>query len=125
MLKITLYKECILSHEYSEVFHHSIFESYLSTLNKKIIPNLDLVYYENEGTLPFDYELSSNENIYDFNYMKVDVYNDVVLVDAMKIELKDKIQDLLIISIDDKLDTIEDKEGNKAYTRAYYLNELK
>ena len=76
MLKITLYKECILSHEYTEVFHHSCFSDYLNTLTKKVINNLDLVYYEKEGTLIFDYDLGSNDNIYEFNYMKVEVYTE-------------------------------------------------
>ncbi len=76
MIKITLYKECILSHEYTEVFHNSCFEDYLNGLTKKIIPDLDLVYYENQGTLIFDYDLGDNDNIYDFNYMKIEVFSE-------------------------------------------------
>lgn len=75
MLKITLYKECILSHEYSEVFHHTVFSGYLQDLVKRQLPDLDLVYYEKEGTLIFDYELEE-DNIYEYNYMKVEVYDD-------------------------------------------------
>lgn len=75
MLKITLYKECILSHEYSEVFHHTVFNGYLQDLVKRQLPDLDLVYYEKEGTLIFDYELEE-DNIYEYNYMKVEVYDD-------------------------------------------------
>lgn len=77
MLRITLYKECILSHEYSEVFHHTVFEQYLQDLVKRQLPDLDLVYYEKEGTLVFDYALEE-DNIYEYNYMKIEVYNDDV-----------------------------------------------
>ena len=83
-MKITLYKKCILSNSYSEVFEvfHKTkdpltneetvaLQRYLSSLTKYEI-TADNVYVPNSGKitleLDFDYENVSN-NIYEYNYM--------------------------------------------------------
>ena len=78
-MNITLYKKCILSNSYSEVFDvfhkHSnnkvALERYLASLQKYEIV-ADNVYVPNSGKitleLDFDYENVSN-NIYEYNYM--------------------------------------------------------
>lgn len=83
-MKITLYKKCILSNSYSEVFdvfHKTedpvtkeetvALQRYLSSLTKYEIV-ADNVYVPNSGKitleLDFDYENVSN-NIYEYNYM--------------------------------------------------------
>lgn len=83
-MKITLYKKCILSNSYSEVFdvfHKTkdpltneetvALQRYLSSLTKYEI-TADNVYVPNSGKitleLDFDYENVSN-NIYEYNYM--------------------------------------------------------
>ena len=81
MLKITLYKNCVLNEKYQEVFslgiktgtEKTVLENYLDTLTKKEII-CDNVYYENEGELVFDNEIINEnmiENIYSFNYLKM------------------------------------------------------
>lgn len=78
MLKITLYKNCILNENYQQVFSLgkrtgqtiSVLEEYLNTLVKQVI-ELDSVYQENSGTIVIEQELF-NSNIYEFNYMKVE-----------------------------------------------------
>lgn len=88
MLKITLYKNCILNDSYKEVFSLgketgqdlNVLERYLNTLTSNILPNLDNVYYENSGDLVFDANiLATPYSIYDFNYMKIEEYNENVL----------------------------------------------
>lgn len=77
MLKIRLYKHCRLNDKYEEVFSLgkktgetlSILEKYLATRTSEYF-ELNSTYYENEGTLVIDYNISSN-NIYEFNYMKI------------------------------------------------------
>ena len=83
-MNITLYKKCILSNSYSEVFdvfHKTedpvtkeetvALQRYLSSLTKYEI-TADNVYVPNSGKitleLDFDYENVSN-NIYEYNYM--------------------------------------------------------
>ena len=83
-MNITLYKKCILSNSYSEVFdvfHKTkdpltneetvALQRYLSSLTKYVI-TADNVYVPNSGKitleLDFDYENVSN-NIYEYNYM--------------------------------------------------------
>lgn len=83
-MKIILYKKCILSNSYSEVFdvfHKTkdpltneetvALQRYLSSLTKYVI-TADNVYVPNSGKitleLDFDYENVSN-NIYEYNYM--------------------------------------------------------
>lgn len=84
-MKITLYKNCILTKSYSEVFDvvprtvqgsvTTTLELYLATLQKKVII-LDTVYATNTGTINFDlvapYEY---DDFYSFNYLKIEDYN--------------------------------------------------
>ena len=80
-LKITLYKNCILNETYQNVFslaernNKTILELYLEKLNK-ISFELENVYYENNGEFVFDFLLfgdyGSLNNIYDYNYMKIE-----------------------------------------------------
>lgn len=81
MLRITLYKNCILNETYQNVIstgtksNSTVLELYLDRLQSKQINDIDFVYQETEGTLIFDYKID-NGNIYDYNYMKVECYND-------------------------------------------------
>ena len=84
MLKITLYKNCILNETYQNVFsvgkfglqNRSPLDKYLSTLSSLEII-IDDVYYKNSGTLVFDYLLVNNtETIYEYNYMKFELLDD-------------------------------------------------
>ena len=90
MLRITLYKDTILSNKYKEVFSlgiktgetESIFEKYLNTHVKRQIPDIENTYYENSGELVFDYNLvvgNYEDNIYEFNYLKIEEYENSVL----------------------------------------------
>lgn len=80
-MQITLYKECICSHDYNEVFHHEVFENYLSTLSQLVLPEQDLIYQENSGVFNFDLEILPSVNFYEFNYMKItSVENDINIV---------------------------------------------
>lgn len=86
MLKLTLYKDVILNETYQNVFSlgitevggKSILEKYLDNKSKAII-QLDNVYYENTGQIVLDYdlvdEMLSVSEIYDFNYMKCELYD--------------------------------------------------
>lgn len=84
MLRLTLYKNCKINDKYSQVYSlykapgqtNSVFDNYLATLSNLVISDLDEVYYQKNGILNFDYELATNTNIYQFNYFKVDYYND-------------------------------------------------
>lgn len=81
MLRITLYKNCILNETYANVFSlgkindETILERYLNTLYKKVY-EVDCVYQENSGQLVFDYVIDTMNNIYDFNYMKIETIDD-------------------------------------------------
>ena len=78
-MKITLYKNCILTNSFSEVcdvFHKdengkTTLERYLDTLEKLVIDAGD-VYYTNSGKFSFDMIGTGYENtdFYVFNYMK-------------------------------------------------------
>ena len=78
-MKITLYKNCILTNSFSEVcdvFHKdengkTTLERYLDTLEKLVIDAGD-VYYTNSGKFSFDMVRTGYENtdFYVFNYMK-------------------------------------------------------
>ena len=78
-MKITLYKNCILTNSFSEVcdvFHKdengkTTLERYLGTLEKLVIDAGD-VYYTNSGKFLFDIVGTGYENtdFYVFNYMK-------------------------------------------------------
>lgn len=83
MLRITLYKNCILNETYQNVISNgkditnvSILEQYLSTLSSYSINDLDEVYYKNTGVLNLDLELLNETNIYEYNYMKVRYYDE-------------------------------------------------
>lgn len=78
-MKITLYKDCILTNSFSEVcdvFHKdengkTTLDRYLDTLEKLVIDAGD-VYYTNSGKFSFDMVGTGYENtdFYVFNYMK-------------------------------------------------------
>ena len=78
-MKITLYKNCILTNSFSEVcdvFHKdengkTTLDRYLDTLEKLVIDAGD-VYYTNSGKFSFDMVGTGYENtdFYVFNYMK-------------------------------------------------------
>lgn len=84
MLKLTLYKNCILNETYQNIFslgleiragvRKSTLDFYLDELSNKVII-LDNVYYENSGKFILDFEFDSS-TIYDYNYMKVELYDD-------------------------------------------------
>lgn len=67
---ITLYKNCILTNSYSEVFHHSVLEDYLYSLDK-ISYEIDGIYQVNSGVFNIDFDNSENYSVYEYNYMKV------------------------------------------------------
>lgn len=83
MIKITLYENCILNNDYDEVFSvsdnnaNNTLERYLAGLNKFVL-ELDKVYQENSGTFVFDWTIlpqgSGAQDIYKYNYMKVEIY---------------------------------------------------
>lgn len=80
MLRIFLYKNVILNRTYDNVFslglkdNKSILERYLETKEPLIITCED-AYYENTGRLIFDYQVHYSANIYDYNYMKIELYD--------------------------------------------------
>lgn len=82
MLKITLYKNCILNETYQNVIStaikdgQSVLERYLATLSSMTIPDVEEVYYKNNGTLNFDLEYINSVDIYQFNYMKMEYLNE-------------------------------------------------
>ena len=87
-MKITLYKNCILTNSFSEVcdvFHKdengkTTLERYLDTLEKLVIDAGD-VYYTNSGKFSFDMVGTGYENtdFYVFNYMKFEDESNVNL----------------------------------------------
>lgn len=79
-MKITLYKNCILSRSYSEVFDCKVQDGngktardrYLETLDSRVY-ELDTVYSTNSGTINIPLEIpQSTDSLYDYNYMKVE-----------------------------------------------------
>lgn len=79
-MKITLYKNCIFSRSYSEVYDcyikdengKSARDKYLETLENEIY-EIDGVYSTNSGTLNIPINIpNSTSNIYDFNYLKIE-----------------------------------------------------
>lgn len=82
MLKITLYKNCILNETYKNVIstglknNISILDRYLNGLTKIVIPDVDYAYQQTKGRLIFDYDISNNDNIFEYNYMKVECFTD-------------------------------------------------
>ena len=82
MLRLTLYKNCILNETYQNVIStalyngQSVLERYLATLSSYVIPDIDETYYKNNGDLTFDLELINTSNIYEYNYMKVEYFDE-------------------------------------------------
>ena len=88
MLKITLYKNCILNKNYNEVFslghklidgeydEYSVFERYLLSLSGSSNIIIAYAYYENTGQLVFEYDNIGQGLIYNYNYMKIEERND-------------------------------------------------
>lgn len=85
-MKITLYKQCILSDSYTEVFDTKInyvfndkvqssFLHYLDTL-EKFETEQEVMYMQNSGSFYFELANENNwESIYAFNYMKCENNN--------------------------------------------------
>lgn len=77
MLRITLYKNCILNETYQNVIStglkngKSVLERYLETLSQFTITDIDDAYYTDNNVLNIDLELVNNANIYEYNYMKI------------------------------------------------------
>ena len=100
MLKITLYKSCVLNETYQNVFsiakrnNKTILELYLDRLSKYVV-ECENVYYENSGEIVFDYDLISNDvatNIYDYNYMKVEQFDEDDILTLVRYCFVNKIQ---------------------------------
>ena len=106
-LVLTLYKDCVLNKSYKNVFSHakyggsgnvSILDTYLNGLEHYEIEMPD-VYYENTGTLVFDYlgykfgpPNVRFYNIYAFNYCKIEQYDDDNIVRIKRYCFVDKIE---------------------------------
>ena len=100
LLKITLYKSCVLNETYQNVFsiakrnNKTILELYLDRLSKYVV-ECENVYYENSGEIVFDYDLIINDvatNIYDYNYMKVEQFDDDDILTLQRYCFVNKIQ---------------------------------
>lgn len=86
-MKITLYKNCILTNSYREVFdckirdfgkdetgetkYNSFFNLYLNSLENFVYIDNDSIYTNFKGSLYFDLTIN-NENLYNYNYMKIE-----------------------------------------------------
>ena len=75
-MKLTLYKNCMLNNKYQEVFYENVLPEYLNSLNKREV-TVNNSYYETNMEFVIDYEmlislLQGYENIYEFNYIKVE-----------------------------------------------------
>lgn len=82
-MKLTLYKKCILNNSYTEVFNvkaqtvkngqsMSILDAYLTTLDKFEYEN-EFIYTEQTGSFQIElYPLQNADDIYSFNYLKVE-----------------------------------------------------
>ena len=85
---ITLYKKCILSKDYTEVFdctartkeennvvkHYSFFSEYLDTLTKTTF-EIEDVYITNEGSFNLPFTFNTNGDFFEYNYMRLSYYN--------------------------------------------------
>lgn len=80
-ISVTLYSNCILNDKYQNVFSTGIYDG-ASILNKYLNSlshlgfTLENTYYENEQDLVLERFIFDNYDIYSFNYMKVEQYND-------------------------------------------------
>lgn len=87
MIRITLYKNCILNDKYQNVFCMerspnllpSAFEGYLTSLTKKTY-DIDYIYQDDMTSLNFKIDSSDYGNIYDYNYLKIQSINDDQIV---------------------------------------------
>ena len=86
MLKITLYKNCKLNDNYQNVLstgklnsNGSSLDNYLNSLIKYTF-EVDCVYQERNGTLVFDYNILTINNIYEYNYMKIETIEDETII---------------------------------------------
>lgn len=101
MLRITLYKHCILNETYANVFsmgkinNKTILEKYLDTLDSKTF-EIDKVYQENSGQFVFDYDITPLTDIYDYNYMKVETVIENEDVETVKILRYCFIQEIIL-----------------------------
>lgn len=97
MLRLTLYQNCIITSAYNEVFAYqknaqlgqSTLEQYLATLTNKVF-DIDDVYQEDSGQFIFELSTSDYTNIYNFNYMKIEVVDGLftrfAFIDDIKIK---------------------------------------
>lgn len=70
-MKVTFYANCIVNNRYNEVFHNSVFDDYLNTLEQTDFEVED-VYTTFNGRFAIQNVLTNNKNIYTYNYMKVE-----------------------------------------------------
>lgn len=104
---VTLYKNCILSNDYSEVFDvvprtelgtssspKSVFDTYLETLQKTILTNYSNAYANEQGTLNISKDELMTLGFLDYNYIsfednglkrycfidEIDIRNNIILV---------------------------------------------
>lgn len=70
-MKVTLYANCIVNNRYNEVFHNSVFDDYLGTLEQTDF-DVDDVYTTFNGRFAIQNILTNNKNIYTYNYMKIE-----------------------------------------------------
>lgn len=81
---LTLYKRCILSKDYTEVFdcthrvqsnsNYSFFTRYLNSLNQRTY-EIENVFITNEGSFNIPLEIANEDNIYEYNYMRLSYTN--------------------------------------------------
>ena len=97
---LRLYKNCVLNETYQEVFskgkinNKSILDKYLETLSSYEL-EIDNAYYENSGEFVFEYEWFVNNtdyNIYDFNYLKLELLDDEDNIKILRYCFIDNIQ---------------------------------
>ena len=86
-MKLTLYKKCILNNSYTEVFNvkkmtekdgqqMSVLDAYLAGLDSFTYEN-DFIYTEQAGSFQIElYPLQNADDIYSYNYLKVEEFDD-------------------------------------------------
>lgn len=86
-MKLTLYKKCILNNSYTEVFNvkkmtekngqqMSVLDAYLTGLDKFEYEN-EFIYTEGAGSFQIElYPLQNADDIYNYNYLKVEEFDD-------------------------------------------------
>lgn len=89
-MKVTLYKKCILSSDYNEVFDtkiSNVLEDYLNTLENYVV-NIENTYTSFSGKLNFNLTNGKDyNNIYSYNYCKIENQNFIryCFIDSIKI----------------------------------------